>query len=124
MNRRTDALACAMRARGLKEGDGVGILCRNHRGFLDSTFASCKIGARVLFLNTDFGGPQLREVCGRERIRLIAHDDEYNELVAQTGVALRMLGWVDNDPSGADTLEGLIAEYDGQTARAPAQTPG
>ena len=65
LHARSDALACALRARGLGEGQGVGILCRNHRGFLDATFGAAKVGARILYLNTDFAGPQLREVCGR-----------------------------------------------------------
>ena len=55
---------------------------------------------------------------------MIAHDQEYSELVSQTDVAMRMLGWVESDPGGADTLEGLISEYDGRTPPAPAQTPG
>src|SRR6266567_7611336 len=33
LNRRSDALAVALRARGIKERDGIGILCRNHRYF-------------------------------------------------------------------------------------------
>ena len=37
---RSIALACALRARGVREGDTVGILCRNHRGFIDITFAA------------------------------------------------------------------------------------
>jgi fatty-acyl-CoA synthase len=124
LDRRTDAIACAMRDRGVGEGDGVGVLCRNHRGFLDATFAACKVGARVLFLNTDFGGPQLREVCRRERVKLIAHDEEYLELVGETEVGMRMLGWTDAEHAGADTLDGMISEYYGRTPPATDQRPG
>src|SRR5438874_13641181 len=46
LNARSDALACGMHARGISERDGVGILCRNHRGFVDITFAAAKVGAR------------------------------------------------------------------------------
>ncbi len=81
LDARSDALACALRDRGLREGDGVGILCRNHRGFLDSTFGAAKVGARILYLNTDFAGPQLRDVCEREEIALLVHDEEYEALV-------------------------------------------
>src|SRR5262249_43834423 len=47
LDARSDALACALRARGVGEGIGIGILCRNHRGFVDITFAGTKVGARV-----------------------------------------------------------------------------
>src|SRR5581483_11900023 len=42
LHARSDALASALRARGVGERDVVGILCRNHRGFLDITFAAAK----------------------------------------------------------------------------------
>src|SRR5436190_895843 len=72
------ALACALRAKGVREESCVGILARNHRGFLDITFAGAKAGARLLYLNTDFAGPQLRAVCEREGVTLLVHDEEYD----------------------------------------------
>ncbi len=36
------------------EGDGVGIMCRNHRGFIEATVAVSKLGADALYLNTAF----------------------------------------------------------------------
>ncbi|HKO26153.1 MAG TPA: AMP-binding protein, partial [Solirubrobacteraceae bacterium] len=82
LDRRSDALAVALRARGTKEGAGIGILCRNHRYFLDATFAAGKLGARTLYLNTDFGGPQLRDVCEREGVSVLVHDEEFEQLAA------------------------------------------
>ncbi|MEA2158449.1 MAG: fatty-acyl-CoA synthase [Solirubrobacteraceae bacterium] len=121
LDARSDALACGLRARGLVEGDGIGILCRNHRGFLDITFAGSKLGARILYLNTDFAGPQLRDVCARENISLLVHDEEYDELVApiQTRHG-RLLGWTDGDPR-EDSLDALIAAHAGMTPPPPAQ---
>ena len=58
LDARSSALACALHDRGLREGETVGVLCRNHRGFLDAAFAAGKLGARTLYLNTDFAGPQ------------------------------------------------------------------
>src|SRR5262245_6817704 len=49
---RANAIANAWRARGLRAGDGVAILARNHRGFLDATFACARVGARAILLNT------------------------------------------------------------------------
>jgi acyl-CoA synthetase (AMP-forming)/AMP-acid ligase II len=127
LNARSDALAVGLRARGVREGTGVGILCRNHRGFVDITFAATKLGARVLYLNTDFAGPQLRDVCQREGISLLVHDQEYDELVAPVE-AERVLAWVDGADGAdqaatgpADSLEALIAAHAGQTPPPPSE---
>lgn len=52
LDHRSNALANAWRQRGLEAGDGVAILVRNHRGFLDSVFAAAKCGAKIVLLNT------------------------------------------------------------------------
>ena len=83
LHERSEALASALAARRETGQDCAGILCRNHRGFLDATFAAGKIGARLLYLNTDFAGPQLRDVCRREGVSLLVHDEEYAELVGR-----------------------------------------
>ena len=43
LDERTNALANAWRDEGLAPGDGVAILVRNHRGFLESVFAAAKL---------------------------------------------------------------------------------
>jgi fatty-acyl-CoA synthase len=125
LDERSSALACALRARGLKERDSIGILCRNHRGLLDVNFGAGKVGARLLLLNTDFGGPQLRDVCEREGIALLVHDEEYEEMAGAIGGGRgpiqRVLGWTEHNPGGLDTLEQLIAGYIGQVPPPPAE---
>jgi fatty-acyl-CoA synthase len=121
---RANALACALRARGVREGDSVGILCRNHRWFLDMTFAASKLGARILLLNTDFGGPQLRDVCEREGVVLLAHDEEYNAIAEPiTPKHGRVLGWVDDpDATGdVDTIETLVKAHAGEIPPPPSE---
>ena len=41
---RTNALAHALSDAGIVEGDGVGIMCRNHRGFIEAT-SRCRSSA-------------------------------------------------------------------------------
>ena len=119
LNERSDALACVLRDRGVGEEDCIGILCRNHRGFLDITFAAAKLGARTLYLNTDFGGPQLRDVCAREEVSLLVHDEEYRKLVGDIEVPNgTLLAWSDGEPAGED-LENLIEAGAGRAAPAP-----
>jgi fatty-acyl-CoA synthase len=120
---RSSALASALRHRGVSDVDCVGILCRNHRGFLDATFAAGKLGARMLYLNTDFAGPQLADVCEREGVSLLIHDQEYDDLVSEVEAGKgSVLAWTDGAP-GSETLEGLIAEHAGEAPPPPAQ-PG
>ena len=42
---RSNALARGLAAGGVAEGDGVAIMCRNHRGFIETTLAVSKLGA-------------------------------------------------------------------------------
>jgi len=109
VDERSNALANAWRERGLQPGGGVALLVRNHRGFLDAFYAAAKCGARVVLLNTDFAGPQVREVAEREGVDLLVHDDEYSATVAEVPAPLgRFVAWTD-EPR-ADSLETLIAE--------------
>ncbi len=117
LDQRTNAIANAWREHGLQPGDGVAILVRNHRGFLEAVFAAAKCGAKIILLNTSFAAPQIREVAEREGTDLLVYDDEYSE--ALTGVEPphgRWRAWVDEDAQHPervdDSLESLIAGGD------------
>ena len=107
LHRRTNALAHALRDRGVKEGDGVAIMCRNHRGFVEASIAVNKLGADVLYLNTAFAGPQLKDVVAREEPRVVVYDEEFAGLLEGVDIEDRVIGWTDGDP-GPDTIEELI----------------
>jgi fatty-acyl-CoA synthase len=108
--RRTNALASSLAAAGVREGDGVGIMCRNHRGFVEATVATAKLGADVLYLNTAFAGPQLAEVVERERPRALIYDEEFAGLLERAGEdRLRFVAWHDADSAGDPTVDELIA---------------
>jgi fatty-acyl-CoA synthase len=110
LDRRSNALADAWRGRGIGEGTNVAIYCRNHRGFLDATYACAKAGARALYLNTDFAGPQVQAVCEREGVEALVHDEEFGPMVEGVEAPRgRYLAWTDSDPD-LPTLEQLIAE--------------
>jgi fatty-acyl-CoA synthase len=124
MDRRSNALANALRAAGLGPGDGVGILCRNHRGMFDASYGVLKTGARALYLNTDFAGPQAAEVCAREGVHAIVYDEEFAAVVADVVAPKgRFVAWCDRPP-GSDqdtpTIESLI---DGGDATPPPRSP-
>ena len=99
---RSNAVANAWRSQGLRAGDGVGILVRNHRGFLDGLFAAAKSGARMVLLNTDFGGAQLADVVRREGVDLLVHDAEHAEAVDGIDVRLgTVMAWGDTPVAAA-----------------------
>ena len=57
LHERSNALAHAFAERGIGPDDGVGIMARNHRGFIEATLAAAKVGASSLYLNTMFAAP-------------------------------------------------------------------
>ena len=122
IDQRSNALADALAQRGVHPGDGVALLARNHRGFLDAALAISKLGANVLLLNTAFAAPQLGEVCAREHAKLIIHDQEFDALVDRADVTVpRILAWTDEgvDRSGRESIEDLIAVGSPKPRRAP-----
>jgi fatty-acyl-CoA synthase len=123
LDERSSALANAWLEHGLKAGEGVAILARNHRGFLESVFAAAKCGARIVLLNTSFAGPQIREVAQREGTDLLVYDDEYSD--ALKGIddppRGRYRAWADEE--GDDTLDALIEGADMRAPPKPDESP-
>jgi len=121
VHRRTNALANSLRARGVGEGSSVAIMCRNHRGFIDTTVALSKLGAHALYLNTAFAGPQITEVAEREQPTAIVYDAEFENLVHDAGKGRqRFIAWHDADePSEDPRLEDLIRTGDTSDLEAP-----
>jgi fatty-acyl-CoA synthase len=118
---RTNALAGSLRELGLGPGSSVGILCRNHRGFLEATIATAKAGGTALFLNTDFAGPQIKEVCEREGVQLLIRDEEYAAFTTALSPPLGSLtAWSDGPPK-ADSLERLIESGSASPPPAPGE---
>jgi fatty-acyl-CoA synthase len=123
LDHRSNALANGLRDIGIHSGDGVGILCRNHRGILDAIFASAKAGARAVMLNTDFAGPQAKAACDREGVNLLIYDQEFEQVSADVEASLgRLIAWADGS-SDVPTTESLIATDDGRPPAAP-EKPG
>jgi acyl-CoA synthetase (AMP-forming)/AMP-acid ligase II len=120
---RSNALANAWRNEGLKPGEGVAILARNHRGFLEAVFAAAKCGARIVLLNTSFAGPQIREVATREGTDLLVYDEEYAQILEGTDDPPRgrYRAWADEP--GDDTLDALIDGADRSAPPKPAEWP-
>ena len=86
--RRSQAIAAGLAARGVRPGDRVGLLARNHVGFVEAMAGVAATGADLVLLNTGFAGPQLADVVDSEGIGTVIHDDEFTEAVADCGALL------------------------------------
>ena len=123
LHRRSNALAHSFAAMGIGPGDGVGIMCRNHRGFVEATLAAAKIGASALYLNTMFAGPQLVEVTRREGPKALVYDEEFGDLLAGVDDSVeRIVAWCDGEVS-VPTLDGLIEAGDESDHKPPPDKP-
>ncbi|CAN5360118.1 long-chain-fatty-acid--CoA ligase FadD2 [soil metagenome] len=130
MHARSNSLAHALRELGVGEGDGVAIMCRNHRGFVDASIAAAKLGADSIYLNTAFAGPQLVEVLARDEPTVLVYDEEFADLVGEADVAVKIVAWTDGDGDGDDdgaaasdvaTLEELIESHDSTDLKPPSK---
>jgi len=118
IHRRSNALAHALREKGIVEGDSVAVMARNHRGFLEASLAIAKLGADVLYLNTAFAGPQLVDVLEREKPKAVIYDEEFTGLLEGAPADVHVLGWVDSE-TDADTIDSLVARFPGEDLKAP-----
>jgi acyl-CoA synthetase (AMP-forming)/AMP-acid ligase II len=120
---RSNALARALRDEGIGLGDGVAIMCRNHRYFIEATMACSKLGAVALYLNTAFAGPQLVDVMEREQPGALIYDQEFSELLSGVKQGMRrFVAWEDEvDEVGETTVEQLISGAHSEDLEAPAE---
>jgi fatty-acyl-CoA synthase len=125
LHRRSNALAHAFQEIGIGPGDGIGVMARNHRGFLETTLAAAKLGASALYLNTMFAGPQLVEVMKREGPKALVYDEEFEDLLAGVEPSVRrIVAWHDGaPPPAATTVEQLIADGDDSDLAPPVDKP-
>ncbi|MCU1427717.1 MAG: AMP-dependent synthetase and ligase [Actinomycetia bacterium] len=114
LDRRGNALAHGLRALGVEPGTVVGILCRNHRYFVDITGACSKVGAHALYLNTAFSVPQLREVVAREQVGALVVDEEFTPIVEGFDAGPIVLAWTEGSErtSTGPTIDQLVAQHD------------
>jgi fatty-acyl-CoA synthase len=125
----SNALARAWSERGIKPGQVVAALCRDHRGLVITMAASGKLGVRLLLMNTGFAKPQLADVAQREGVTALVYDQEFTGLLdaIPDGVE-RYLAWVDPDTDLSDrdvpVLSEIIASTDDRPWPAPAKPGG
>ena len=125
MHRRTNALARGLRESGVREGDTVAIMCRNHRGFIEATVACSKLGARVLYLDTALDASEATGAIVREDALALIYDEEFSVLVKDTGAGrMRFIAASDEaDRPRPFLLEELIARAGESELTPPSRRP-
>lgn len=117
LDQRVKVIAGAMYTTyGIQAGDTVALMCRNHRGFVEAFVAAMRLGANVVLLNTDFPGPQLTQVLARHDLKLLVHDEEFNQHVSQTDYSgSTLLAWTDQQTT--QCCLDAIPDYAGKLPR-------
>ncbi|MQA75528.1 MAG: AMP-binding protein [Solirubrobacterales bacterium] len=123
---RANSLARALAQRGVRQGDGIALMARNHRWFVDVALASAKLGCNTIFLNTMFSGPQLADVVEREAPRTLVYDQEFSGLLEGMGTDVRRyVAWHEGDDELADgSIADLIESTRDDPVDPPDETPG
>jgi fatty-acyl-CoA synthase len=121
---RINAVGRGLRADGVREGDRVAVMCRNHRGFVEATAACLRLGCQVVLFNTAFAGPQLADVARREAPAAIIHDEEFGPMLDQAGQGRRRyLAWTEDAAQAPGTTLEALARGDGSLLEPPSR-PG
>ncbi|MGI5163750.1 AMP-binding protein [Spirillospora sp. CA-253888] len=121
LDERTTRLAAGLPLAGPRPR--VGVLCRNHRGMVETMVACSKRGVEVVLLNTGFGAGQVRAVLGELRTDLLVADAEFAPLLAEAPIALRrVVVWADRPP-GPDVPGRTIGEIVEATPAASLDPP-
>ena len=117
------AVANGLIEKGVRGGDGVAILARNHRWFLIANYGAARAGARIILLNSEFSGPQIKEVSEREGAKVIIYDDEYTQAVSKADPPLgklRALGVNPDAEEPSGSTDETLAELIARSSKAPA----
>ena len=85
---RCNRLAAGLRAQGIQAGNVVGLLCRNHRGFVEANVALAKLNTRVVYLNPGLPTAQLNEVIEREAVSMVIADRDLAPLIELDSVVI------------------------------------
>src|SRR5580693_34230 len=118
-----NAVAHGLLAKGVRGGDGVALLARNHRWFAIAEFGCARVGARIILLNSSFSGPQIKEVAEREDAKLLIYDDEYTKDVSKADPPLgklRALGTTPDSDEPSGSTDQTLADLVAQNSKSPA----
>jgi fatty-acyl-CoA synthase len=111
LDQRSSALAKSLRAKEIGPDSVVAVLCRDHRGPIETLLACGKLGATTILLGTGLAAPQLAALIRRERVDVLVYDQEFAAVLSELDPAVkRFVAWRDEPGAGVPTLDELVAD--------------
>ncbi len=89
---RSEDVAQTLQDRGLRAGDRIGVLARNHAGAVAAMVGTSILGADLVLLNTGLGAEQLGLVADRQGLDAVIHDDEFGPALGDLGSGVALVG--------------------------------
>jgi long-chain acyl-CoA synthetase len=122
LNARCNQLARALRARGLRAGDGVALLCSNRPEFVEVIYAGARAGWRVTPINFHLTGAEAGYIVGDCEAKVFAADARFagtaREAAALAPAAAIRLA-VGGAIEGFEDYETALAGEDGRDLENP-----
>ncbi|MFD6952417.1 acyl-CoA synthetase [Nocardiopsis sp. TSRI0078] len=123
MNLRGRALARDLHRAGVGPGARVGVLCRNHSGFVQAMVACGRIGADTVLLNTGLSAAQLSAAATGNGVSVVIADAEFEGLCSELPPEMaRVTAW--GEPSVEGPRIPWRAEEGAEGDPPPPEQPG
>jgi acyl-CoA synthetase (AMP-forming)/AMP-acid ligase II len=114
LDRRTDRLACALAARGVRQGDRVATLLLDGLPTIELLLANAKLGAVTVTLNWRLAAPELGDILERAAPRLLFYSERFAHLIPNASL-LHPFALPDSSEVGG-VYEQLVASASGPLA--------
>ncbi|MBB4852901.1 fatty-acyl-CoA synthase [Mycobacteroides chelonae] len=102
----------------------IAMMTRNSRHTFIALLSAIGLGAKVIAINTDMSGKQIDEVCTREGVQLLIHDETFEErLRALDPRVIRVLAARSTPGRRDDDMAALIAKTPAGRPQRPRHTP-
>ncbi|RJQ73717.1 hypothetical protein D5S17_24130 [Pseudonocardiaceae bacterium YIM PH 21723] len=99
----------------------IAVMCRNHRYFLIAMGAAGRLGANLIFLNTEFSGPQLTNMFKNITPDYIIADEEFLPRLGDAPCPV-VAAWTDSALPGQTTVDQVVARNKPTSVLKPAST--
>ncbi|AHH20148.1 putative acyl-CoA ligase [Nocardia nova SH22a] len=116
IDRRSSALASGMSGLGLRSGDAIGLLARNHAGMVETMVAAGKLGVDTILLNAGLSARRIEEIVQRHRLAHVFVDAELDSLIHYLHADIERIA-TDAGTPGRTTIEDLIDSGAGRFAK-------